>query len=167
MWNLHYGRHRTRPHRPTEVPRFAYNRDIGHATHKTPSRWDNLHGKALECDRYSARGAEIASLIVLLAVECAVTHPIDVGCAAAILRSRRYGCRRCAAERPGRNTLTPAYIRRSVSGAAPVEGPWIWLQASQAMASDHVVETTCSRRGRDALRITHLVRRTMPPSIRH
>ncbi len=55
--------------------RFAYNRDIGHATHKTPSRWDNLHGKALECDRYSARGAEIASLIVLLAVECARHRP--------------------------------------------------------------------------------------------
>ncbi len=42
---------------------------------KTPSRWDNLHGKALECDRYSARGAEIASLIVLLAVECARHRP--------------------------------------------------------------------------------------------
>src|SRR5258708_1993611 len=42
---------------------------------KTPSRWDNLHGKALECDRYSARGTEIASLIVLLAVECARHRP--------------------------------------------------------------------------------------------
>ena len=64
-------------HRPTEVPRFAYNRDIGHATHKAPSRWDNLHGKALECDRCSARGAEIASLTVLLvqAVECARHRP--------------------------------------------------------------------------------------------
>jgi hypothetical protein len=43
----------------------------------------------------------------------------------------------------------------------------IWLQASQATASDHVVETTCSRRGRDVRRITHLVRRMTPPSIRH
>src|SRR5260370_3167166 len=53
----HYGRHRTRLHRPTEVPRFAYHRDVGHPPHQAPSRWDKFHGEAAERDRYSARGA--------------------------------------------------------------------------------------------------------------
>jgi len=40
------------------------------------------------------------------------------------------------------------------SHAAPVQVPWLLLPASQAPASDHVVGTTCGRRGRDVRRFT-------------
>src|ERR1017187_4205993 len=63
------------------------------------------------------------------------------------------------------HSLTPAYICRSISGAAPVEVGGVRLQASQALASDHMVETTCSSRGRDVRRITDMVRRMTPPSL--
>ena len=63
--------------------------------------------------------------------------------------------------------LTPAHICRSICGAAPVEVGGVRLQASQALASDHVVETTCSSRGRNVRRVTYLVRRMTPPSLRH
>jgi hypothetical protein len=50
--------------------------------------------------------------------------------------------------------LTPADIGINFSNAAPVQAAAFLLPASQAPASDHVVGTTCGRRGRNVRRFT-------------
>jgi hypothetical protein len=50
--------------------------------------------------------------------------------------------------------LTPADIGPKFPDAAPVQAAAFLLPASQAPASDHVVGTTCGRRGRDVRRFT-------------